>query len=638
MKYLAPNYLFKKTGLCKKNVYFTTGLFMLLLFFFPAVAQEKIAEVYPANWWAGMKWNKVQLMLHGKNISSSGAINVTTHYPGIKIISVQKAENPNYLFVNIIISPATKTGHAGFILKSLDKGTQTFNLEIKPRRNGKGKSYAQGVNAADLMYLIMPDRFSNGDYSNDKIAGMKDQSLDRDSMYLRHGGDIQGVINHLDYLQDLGITALWLMPVLENDRPHRSEHGYAFTNHYIIDPRLGSAGAYKKLSEALHQRKMKLVQDAVYNHVGLQHFTVIDKPMKDWLHEWPSFTQTTYKDQVLFDPYASALDVKKMRDGWFEKEMPDLNQENPFVVNYLIQHALWCVEEFGVDGWRVDTYAYNNLQFMNRCNQALYDEYPAITIFGETWVHGVPNQSYFCQNNYGIAVKSNLQNTTDFQQLFYGIQPAVNEKFGWTEGVNKLYTTTAQDFVYKRPSTQVIFLDNHDLSRFYSTVNEDINKYKMALGWLFTFRGIPQMYYGMEHLMTGYSNPDGNVRMDFKGGWKEDTIDKFTAAGRTDKENDVFNYIHRLANFRKAAPAITSGKMMQYVPNDGLYVYFRYSSKQTIMCIMNTSEQAKQVNLENQFTERTKGFLNAIDIVTGTLLPSQFSIEPKKMLILELKK
>ncbi|MEO7264171.1 MAG: alpha-amylase family glycosyl hydrolase [Ferruginibacter sp.] len=637
MKYLALNYQFMKTGLCKINIYFATVL-VLLLGCFPVLAQEKIMEVYPANWWAGMKWNKVQLMLHGEKISSSNVIKATTNYPGIKILSIQKAENPNYLFVNILISPATKTGIAGFILKSVDKGIQTFNLEIKQRRSGKGKSYAQGVNASDLMYLIMPDRFSNGDYSNDKINGMKDQSLDRDSMYTRHGGDIQGVINHLDYLQDLGITALWLMPVLENDMPHRSEHGYAFTNHYKIDPRLGNADTYKKLSEALHQRKMKLIQDAVYNHVGLQHFTVRDKPMKDWLHEWPSFTQTTYKDQVVFDPYASASDVKKMRDGWFVKEMPDLNQENPFVVNYLIQHALWCVEEFGVDGWRIDTYAYNNLEFMNRCNQALYNEYPAITIFGETWVHGVINQSYFCQNNYKIAFKSNLQNTTDFQTLFYGIQPAVNEKFGWTEGVNKLYTTTAQDFVYKRPSTQVIFLDNHDLSRFYSVVNEDVDKYKMALGWLFTFRGIPQMYYGMEHLMTGYSNPDGHVRMDFKGGWKEDESNKFTAAGRTEKENDVFNYIHRLANFRKTSPAITQGKMIQYVPEDGLYVYFRYSSDQTIMCVMNTSEQKRQINLETQFTERTNGFKNALDIISGNLLPVQFSIESKKMFILELKK
>ncbi|MEO6404005.1 MAG: alpha-amylase family glycosyl hydrolase [Ferruginibacter sp.] len=638
MKYLALNYRFMKTGLCKKNLYFVTSLLLLLLFFVPASAQEKIEEVYPANWWAGMKWNKLQLMLHGKNISRSGAIKSTTNYPGIKIISLQKVENPNYLFLNIEIAPATKTGIASFILKGQNSAPQSFSFEIKQRRTGKGKTYAQGVNASDLIYLIMPDRFSNGDYTNDRIAGMKDQSLNRDSMYHRHGGDIQGVINHLDYLQDLGITALWLMPVLENDRPHRSEHGYAFTNHYKIDPRLGTAITYKKLGEALHQRKMKLIQDAVYNHVGLQHFTVRDKPMKDWLHEWPSFTQTTYKDQVIFDPYASAFDIKKMREGWFEKEMPDLNQENPFVVNYLIQHALWCVEEFGIDGWRIDTYAYNNLEFMNRCNQALYDEYPAITIFGETWVHGVPNQSYFCQNNYNISFKSNLQNTTDFQELFYGIQPALNEKFGWTEGVNKLYTTTSQDFVYKRPSTQVIFLDNHDLSRFYSVVNEDVDKYKMALGWLLTFRGIPQMYYGMEHLMTGYSNPDGKVRMDFKGGWKDDSINKFTAEGRTDKENDVYNYIRRLSSFRKTSLAITTGKLMQYVPDDGLYVYFRYSSGQTIMCIMNTSEHTKQINMDSEYIECTKGFSKAINIITGNELPPQFTIEPKKMLILELKK
>jgi glycosidase len=604
----------------------------------PALAQEFIKEVYPANWWPGMQWHKVQVMLHGNNIGSEGSMSAYTNYPGIKIISVSKADNPNYIFVNIDIAASAKPGNAIIKLNSPDHTAQQFSFEIKKRRTGKGTTYAQGVNASDLMYLIMPDRFSNGDETNDRIAGMKDQSLNRDSMYHRHGGDIQGITNHLDYLQDLGVTALWLMPVLENDMPHRSEHGYAFTNHYKIEPRLGGADAYKKLSDALHAKKMKLVQDAVYNHVGLQHFTVLDKPFKDWLHEWPVFTQTTYKDQVLFDPYAAPSQKKLMSDGWFVKEMPDLNHNNSYVANYLIQHALWCVEEFGVDGWRVDTYAYNDLNFMNRCNKALYDEYPSISIFGETWVHGVPNQSYFCQNIYNIPFKSNLQNTTDFQMLFYGIQPAMNEKFGWTEGVNKLYTTTAQDFVYKNPSTQVIFLDNHDLSRFYSIVNEDVDKYKMSLGWLLTFRGVPQMYYGMEILMTGYSNPDGNVRLDFKGGWKEDSVNKFTQAGRTSKENDVFNYIHTLANFRKTSPALTKGKFMQYSPDDGLYVYFRYTATQTIMCIMNTGDHKKNINISNQFTERTAGFTKAKNILSGELAPAQFSIEPKKMLILELLK
>jgi glycosidase len=467
---------------------------------------------------------------------------------------------------------------------------------------------------------------------------MKDQSLNRDSIFTRHGGDLQGVINHLDYLQDLGVTSVWMTPVLENDMPNRTEHGYAFTNEYKIDPRLGGADAYKRLSDSLHKHGMKLIQDAVYNHVGSENIFFIDPPVKDWFHQWPHYTQTSYKDQPLFDPYASAYDRKITSDGWFTRQMPDLNQSNPYVAKFLIQHAIWCVEEFGVDGWRIDTYIYNDLDFMNQCNKALRNEYPKITMFGETWVHGVPNQSYFCENNYNIPFKSNLLGTTDFQELFYGIMPAVNDKFGWTDGVNKLYTTTAQDFVYKNPMNEVIFLDNHDLPRFYSVVGEDTDKYKMAFGWLMTFRGIPEMYYGSEILMTGFTNPDGNVRLDFKGGWKEDSVNKFTAAGRTGKENDIFNYIKILANFRKKSSAIKTGRMMQYTPDDGLYVYFRYDSSQTIMCIMNTGNNEKQINLHEQYKERTDSFISARNIITGENEGDVFKVPAKKMFILELEK
>ena len=483
----------------------------------------------------------------------------------------------------------------------------------------------------------MPDRFSNGDESNDKIAGMRDQSLNRDSMYDRHGGDLQGVINHLDYLQDLGVTTVWMTPVLENDMKNRTEHGYAITDHYKVEPRFGGNDSYKKLSDAIHKRGMKLIQDAVYNHVGIHHFTVEDKPTKDWLHEWPSYTQTTFKDQVLFDPHASPAQVKQMSDGWFTRQMPDMNQNNPYVANFLIQNAIWSVEEFGVDGWRIDTYIYNDLPFMNKCNKALYDEYPAITLFGETWVHGVANQSFFCENNIINSFKSNLGATTDFQTLFYGIQPALNEKFGWTEGVSKLYTTASQDFLYKDAMKEVIFLDNHDLPRFYSIVGEDTAKYKIALSWLLTFRGVPQMYYGMETLMTGFTNPDGLVRSDFMGGWKNDSLNKFTAQGRTAKENNIFNHIRSLANFRKNSSAIKTGKMMQYIPADGLYVYFRYDNNQTIMCVMNTGEKEKDVDFKN-YIDRTAGFKNATNVIAGETVANSFKIPAKQMYVLELKK
>jgi glycosidase len=616
-------------------------LILYSLFLVPSSIFSQSVEVYPSNWWVGMKMNKIQLMVHYPNIGDAKIFSAPKS--GIKILKINKVESKNYIFLDVLIEPNAKPGKFDFEFFWQDAinpdTTAPFTFELKPRRKGNGTAFAQGVTSKDFIYLIMPDRFSNGDPSNDKIAGMKDQSLDRNDVTARHGGDLQGVINHLDYLKDLGVTTVWMTPVLENDMPNRTEHGYAFTNHYKIEPRLGGAEMYEKLSDELHKRGMKLIQDAVYNHVGLYHFTVQDPPMKDWLHQWSTFTQTTYKDQTIFDPHAAPSDTKKMTDGWFTQQMPDMNESNPYVANYLIQHAIWSVEEFGVDGWRIDTYAYNDLAFMNRCNKALLNEYPKLSMFGETWVHGVPNQSYFCENNYNIPFKSNLQATTDFQCLFYGIQPAINENFGWTEGVNKLYTTAAQDFVYKNPMREVIFLDNHDLNRFYSVVGEDTTKYKMGLAWLLTFRGIPQLYYGDEILMTGFTNPDGNVRRDFAGGWPGDASNKFTKEGRTDKEENIFDYIKRFANFRKSSSAITTGKMMQYVPVDGVYVYFRYDDKQTVMCVMNTKNESSTIDLA-RFSDGIKDFKKAYDVATG----ATFSLEPtlsvggKYLLVMDLKK
>lgn len=589
--------------------------------------------LYPANWWVNMKWNKVQLLVRAadQNLKTQAA---SVRYPGVKLEKVSRFDNPHYLVLHLVIGPDTRPGTAKIMI-----GKEVVDWPIGQRRAGNGTAFANGVTAADLIYLIMPDRFSNGDPSNDRISGMRDQSLNRDSVFERHGGDLKGVEDHLDYLKDLGVTALWLNPVIENDMPSRTEHGYAFTDHYRIDPRLGGAPAYKRLIDAAHARGLKMIQDAVYNHTGLEHILFRDQPDSSWFHRWPGFTQTNYKDQAVFDPYGSRIDKKIMEDGWFVPSMPDWDQSNPFVQAFLIQHALWSVEEFGIDGWRVDTYAYNDLPFMNRCNQALYDDYPRISIFGETWVHGVPNQSYFCENNYSVPFKSNLQATTDFQTLFYGIIPAVTQPFGWTEGVSRLYTTLAQDFVYKDPMRQVIFLDNHDLARFYSVVNEDTAKYKLAFAWLLTGRGIPQMYYGSEVLMKGTTWPnDGYVRLDFPGGWPGDPENKFIAAGRTEKEAAVFDYIKALANFRKRSSAITQGKLLQFAPYDGVYIYFRYDDRQTVMCAMNTNSKPATV-ATSRFREVLHRFKQGRDVVDGTpvVFSDSLTLRPMSNLVLELQ-
>ncbi|MEO6682117.1 MAG: alpha-amylase family glycosyl hydrolase, partial [Ginsengibacter sp.] len=518
---------------------YTFSLIVFLFVCFGSFAQKNI-DVYPTNWWVEMKNPELQLMLHGTEIVKNG--NYTIDYPGVTIKKIHKVSNPNYIFIDLVIEENAKPG----ILK-IKAGKYVLPFELKSRREGNGSQFAQGVNSSDLMYLIMPDRFSNGDESNDRVPGMRDQSLNRDSIYHRHGGDLKGIQNQLDYLKSLGVTSIWLNPIIENDMPDRTEHGYAFTNHYKVDRRIGGPKAYKELIDAVHKKGMKMIQDAVYNHIGKFHFTVLDPPMDNWLNHWPKYTQTTYKEQVLFDPYASKNQIKQMSDGWFVPSMPDLNHKNSYVEKYLIQHAIWTIEEFGIDGWRIDTYAYNDLDFMNRCNQALMDEYPKLTMFGETWVHGVINQSYFCENNFDIPFKSNLQAVTDFQTL-WGITDALTKDFGWNDGVNRLYTTLAQDLVYKDPMRNVIFLDNHDISRFFSVVGEDTLKYKAGLSWLLTSRGIPQLYYGAEIGMTGITSPhDGFLREDFPGGWKSDQMNKFIPAGRTAREEGIWRHISTLA-------------------------------------------------------------------------------------------
>lgn len=609
------------------------GVLLLIAFCICAMLFAQNAEIYPTHWWAGMKNPKLQLMIHAENIGNSSG-NITINYPGVTVEKVHKAESKNYLFADVNISSLAKPGSFTITIKTSGKPV-VINYELKKRREGNGTKFAQGVNSSDFIYLLMPDRFSNGDESNDRIAGMKDQALSRDSIFLRHGGDLKGVINHLDYLQNLGVTTLWMTPVLENDMPNRTEHGYAFTNHYKIEPRLGGEAAYKSLSDSLHKRGMKLIQDAVYNHVGIKHFTVTDPPMKDWLHQWPAFTKPNYKDQTLFDPYFAKRDRKQQADGWFTSEMPDLNQSNPYVANFLIQHAIYCVEEFGVDGWRIDTYIYCDLDFMNRCNKALADEYPKMTAFGECWVDGTVNEAYFTQNNINTSFKSNLTGVTDFQTLFHGIQPALKEK----NGVNNLYQTLSNDILYKNPLNNVIFLDNHDMTRFFSQVDENTDKLKMGIEWLLTCRGIPQMYYGTEILTKGISNPDGYVRLDFAGGWKGDKINAFTGEGLRSDQQEVLHLTKTLANFRKNSSALKTGNTTQYVPDDGLYVYFRYDKNQTVMCIMNTNENEKEIDF-SKYDERTKGFTKTRSVIENQTYQTAEKIRMpgNRMWVLEMQK
>ncbi|MCX8480673.1 MAG: alpha-amylase family glycosyl hydrolase [Sediminibacterium sp.] len=591
---------------------------------------------YPTNWFINMKLNKIQILLQSKTTKFADNPIVSINYDGVELKKVHHFKNKLYLAIDIVISNTAKPGIIPIRINERNY-KHTVSFELKPRREGKGTQFAQGVNSDDFIYLLMPDRFANGDVTNDKVVGYRDQSLNRDSMYLRHGGDFKGIINHIDYLQKLGVTTLWMTPVIENNMPNRTEHGYAFTNHYAIDKRLGGDEAYLQLSIELHKKGMKLIQDAVYNHVGSYHFLVLNPPDENWLHQWKSFTQTNFREQPAFDPHGSKKDLDLMQNGWFVKEMPDLNHQNKFVENFLIQHALWSIETFGIDGWRIDTYIYNDLDFMNRLNTALSSEYPKITYFGECMVNSTVNQAYFVENNLNTSFKSNLQAPVDFQTLFNGIQPALTEENSWNGGVSKLYNTLSNDFLYKDPMRNVNLLDNHDLSRFFSIVKENVAKQKIGIAWLLTCRGIPQIYYGTEVLMKGYSNPDGLVRLDFPGGWEGDKKNAFTETGLTIEEKSTLQYTQTIANFRKKSTALKKGKLMQYLPKDGVYVYFRYDKNQTIMCVMNNTNQSKEVHFSD-FYEMTNSFKNGVDIVSNQIIQPNFSINAETLLVIELKK
>lgn len=617
---------------------------LIPLFLFPVslFAQDSVA-VYPTHWWTGMKNNKLQLMLHGDNIAAN---TITITYPGITLVKTNKVENKNYVFLDLVISPTAKPGRFNIAIKNGGQSTD-ISYGLKQRRRGNGTTYAQGVTQKDFIYLLMPDRFSNGDTTNDFYVDMRDTAHSRSNPFDRHGGDLQGVGNHMDYLKSLGVTTVWMTPVVENDMARTQEgnvsrstyHGYAFTDHYNIDRRFGGNAVYKKMVAEAHQKSIKIIQDAVYNHAGADHFFIRDMPMKDWVNQWPSYQNTSYKETPLLDPHASESDKMISVSGWFTPFLADLNQQNPFVATFLIQHAIWSTEEFGIDGWRVDTYFYSDPKFLNNINTALFAEFPKLTVFGETLVPLPLSAAYFAQNNLtNIPFKHNAPGITD-QPLTVAMLDGLNQPFDWSGGVNRVYNTLAHDVLYKDPTRNCIYLDNHDLDRFYSVAGEDTAKFKMGINWLLTLRGIPQLYYGTEILMKNYRNPsDAEVRRDFPGGWQGDSTDKFKAENRTTGEQSAWHYLSTLANFRKTSKAITEGKLMQYVPDNGLYAYFRYHPQQTVMVISNTGTKEMNVTM-SRFAQRITGFTRARNVITGEVMPlNDFTMQPKQSFVFELLK
>jgi glycosidase len=598
----------------------------LLLFCSISFAQTQI-NAYPTHWWVGMKNPKLQLMLHADSDLSK---NVRINKAGISIQKIFQPENKHYLFIDINITPAAKPGMFSFTFQD----GKSINYELKTKSSSSIGKVNQGVNASDLIYLIMPDRFVNGDASNDQFPDLRDKDVDRKNPYVRHGGDLAGVSKKLDYLKNLGVTSLWMTPLLENNMPKMQEgpytmsgyHGYWITDHYKIDKRFGGNDAYKNMVKAAHEKGLKVIQDAVYNHVGSFHHTVLDLPMKDWLNQWPAYTGSNHREELFIDPHASSEEKKIMIGGWFVPHLPDLNLANPYCANFIIQSNIWSTQEFGIDGWRVDTYKYCDEKFLNNINAAIIKEFPAITVFGEAWTNSVPASAYFTQNNIDAPFTHQIKGVTDFP-LNSAMFDALNQPFGWTEGISKLYMTLSQDFLYKDPMTNCIFLDNHDMNRFYSMVEEDLSRYKMGLGLLFTLRGIPQVYYGTESLAKNYKNPnDAAVRKDFPGGWSNDSIDKFDISNLDTKEKEAFVYFQKLANFRKTSIAISKGSLKQFIPQNGIYVYFRIHEKQTLMCVVNTNATETNVMLD-RFSEVNSGVKRMKNALTEQTISVDSSIK-----------
>jgi len=607
-----------------------TVTIILLSLPFIVLSQNPALRIDPPFWWAGMTNTSLQLMCYGENISGTEP---KFNYPGVELERTVRLENPNYMVLDLEISESAVPGKIPIVFEYMREIRFAAEYELKGREEG-AKS-RQGFGKEDVIYLIMPDRFSNGDSTNDSAADMLEKA-DPVNPNGRHGGDIKGIVQELDYLSDLGVTAIWLNPVLENNMAAYSYHGYAITDFYRVDPRLGNNEDYKSLVDACHARDIKVIMDMVFNHCGDNHLWIKDLPAEDWVHQFPEFTRSNFRIETAIDPYASDFDRERMQTGWFDIHMPDLNQRHEVLANYLVQNSIWWIEFAGLDGIRMDTYPYSNKDFMAGWMQRVMEEYPDFNVVGETWLQKETHTAYW-QNGSHVSGDyiSRLGSITDFP-MHYALKDALVENEGWTSGLARIYYVLSQDFIYSDPYMNVIFADNHDLTRFYTSIGEDFAKYRMVMAMLLTTRGIPMIYYGTEYLMTG-EEPKGHgyIRENFPGGeWGSSVISLQSSV--VSKEGH--EYLRKLLNWRKSSEVIHYGKLKQFVPQDGIYVYFRYLDKNAVMVVINRNKENKQLDL-SRFNEVLKDYKEGKDVITGEkyFLGESIDLQPETAYILELK-
>ncbi|HMT74826.1 MAG TPA: glycoside hydrolase family 13 protein [Chitinophagaceae bacterium] len=611
------------------------NLYTVLLSFALTSAFAQPLRIEPTNWWVGMKNPALQLMVNSVGIGD--AVPFINH-PGVVIKKVHKADSPNYLFIDLVIAKNTKPGMFNIIFKRSGEITSQVQYELKQRKTDAAR--LKGFSSSDVIYLITPDRFANGDSTNDIRTEMREKKLNRKNDYGRHGGDIRGIINNLDYIRNMGFTAIWPTPMLENDMRESSYHGYAITDYYKVDPRFGTIDEYKELAEKCSQKGLKLVFDGVVNHTGSNYWWMKDLPFKNWINYADSMRITNHRRTVNQDLYAAASDKELMVKGWFVSSMPDMNQSNPFLAEFLIQNTIWWAETLSLGGIRQDTYPYSEKKFLEQWTCRILNEYPQFSIVGEEWSINPLIAAYWQKGKPNTTGYNGcMKNTMDFP-MQAALVAALTEPEGWDKGIVKLYEGLANDFVYANPDDLLVFGDNHDMNRLFTFLNNDVDLMQMALSYILTIRGIPQVYYGTEVLMHNSAKPGdhGLIRSDFPGGWTGDTANAFTGENLSADQQRIQIFLKKLLNWRKVKTVIHQGKTLHFAPQNGTYAYFRYNDKEAVMVVMNKNSNAVSINTK-RFSEIIKERKQGINILTGEKLSidREITIPAKSALILEIQ-
>lgn len=638
-----------------KKLLFT---FCLLAQTFTTYAQMKITRIDPTDWYVGMKDASLQLMFYGNNLQGAS---VTTDYAGVSVDSVVSLPNTHYLLAYLNLRDAKP----GMMTLKLTKGKTAKNVKYELKQREMSGDKRMGFTNADVLYMLMPDRFANGDTKNDQIKGMNKYVCDRTKPSLRHGGDLEGIRKHLDYFTNLGVTALWFTPVLENNSPDTNGfstyHGYATTDYYKVDPRFGTNKEYRQLIDEAHRKGLKVVMDMIFNHCGFEHPWLKELPSDDWLNEpeWlkegtgsgrdektgmpngtktnSKYLQTSYKLTPVLDPYASKIDLKETVDGWFVPSMPDLNQRNPHVIKYLIQNSIWWIETAGINGIRMDTYPYADRKAMALWMKTLNEEYPNFNVVGETWNTEPAFTAAWQKDSKLSNINSNLKTVMDFS-FFEKINKAKNEETdGWWDGLNRVYNSLAEDYLYENPRDVMAFIENHDTDRFLGH-GQDVAALKQSLALLLTMNRIPQLYYGTEVLLNGTKEKsDGDVRQDFPGGFPGDAHTAFTAEGRSTAQNEMFNWLSKLLHWRQGNEVITQGKQIQFIPHQGVYVLARQYQGRSVLTILNGTSKEARLDVK-RYAEIIGKTTTGRDVITSENvdMSKDIKLSPRQTLVIEL--